>query len=193
MSDRLNNVLASGRDSPAEGPQRLNMLFNTGLAPDAPLDGVYRGAMLALDLAPGLTQLATAIAARWMPWLGKRFDARRACGTNLFARSSLPLAALFNPTYRAFVNDGPNAYRAFRFRTSLGRGLMDPGQEVLKIDYDLPENPAATVRRVLDELVQLDQGVYLGKAHLRWWWGRWQTVAYFALYREASRADARSL
>jgi hypothetical protein len=51
----------------------------------------------------------------------------------------------------------------------------------LKIDYDLKENPALTVRRVLDELVELDENLYLGKAHVRWWWGAWQTVAYFSL------------
>ena len=52
---------------------------------------------------------------------------------------------------------------------------------MLKIDYDLPENPKRTIRRVLDEMVQLEDGSYLGKAQLHWWWGRWQTVAYFAL------------
>jgi hypothetical protein len=34
---------------------------------------------------------------------------------------------------------------------------------------------------VLDELVQLDNRLYLGKAHLKWWWGGWQVVAYFML------------
>jgi hypothetical protein len=52
---------------------------------------------------------------------------------------------------------------------------------VLKIDYDLAENPGLSIRRVLDELVQVDDGFYLGKAHLKWWWGRWQLVAYFTL------------
>jgi hypothetical protein len=54
---------------------------------------------------------------------------------------------------------------------------------VLKIDYDRPGNPRLSIRRVLDELVQLDGGLYLGKAHLKWWWGRWQMVAYFTLAR----------
>jgi hypothetical protein len=55
---------------------------------------------------------------------------------------------------------------------------------VLKIDYDLKENPSLTVRRVLDELVRLDDDLYVGKAHVHWWWrpkGEWQTVAYFSL------------
>jgi len=33
-------------------------------------------------------------------------------------------------------------------------------------------------------LVQIDDNLYLGKAHVRWWWGKWQTVAYFTLRRE---------
>ena len=61
--------------------------------------------------------------------------------------------------------------------------LADPDRSVLKIDYDLEENPSLTVRRVLDELVQIDDNLYLGKAHVRWWWNRWQTVAYFSLVR----------
>jgi hypothetical protein len=34
---------------------------------------------------------------------------------------------------------------------------------------------------VLDELVQVADGYYLGKAHVKWWWGLWQQVAYFTL------------
>jgi hypothetical protein len=65
---------------------------------------------------------------------------------------------------------------------------------VLKIDYDLEENPSLTVRRVLDELVQLSDDLYLGKAHVRWWWrpkDSWQTVAYFMLAGN-SMADLQS-
>jgi hypothetical protein len=50
-------------------------------------------------------------------------------------------------------------------------------------------NPALTVRRVLDELMQLDDNLYLGKAHVRWWWqpaGSWQTVAFFTLLSQES-------
>lgn len=27
----------------------------------------------------------------------------------------------------------------------------------------------------------MKDGIFLGKAHRHWWWGRWQTVAYFML------------
>jgi hypothetical protein len=72
-------------------------------------------------------------------------------------------------------------YRAFNFRTYSAPGLADHDVTVLKIDYDLKGNPPLTVRRVLDELVQTSENFFLGKAHVHWWWGRWQTVAYFTL------------
>lgn len=34
---------------------------------------------------------------------------------------------------------------------------------------------------LLDELAQISEHLYLGKAHVRWWWGSWQTVAFFTL------------
>jgi hypothetical protein len=67
--------------------------------------------------------------------------------------------------------------------TRLGAGRVDRDRQVLKIDYDIQGNPGQSVRRVLDELVQVGHDFYLGKAHLQWWWGRWQQVAFFTLER----------
>jgi hypothetical protein len=159
----------------------LDEIFRAAAPPDPPLEGRYAGELLAIDLAPGLTHLAGWLAAAWMPWKGKAFDPSRQAGINIFSGDSLLPARLIWPLYRHYQADTPGRYRAFPFRTSLGPGLMDPGRLVLKIDYDLKINPAATVRRVLDELVQVSPGCYLGKAHLRWWWRRWQTVAFFSL------------
>lgn len=165
------------------GLSALNDLFRSGALPASPLDGRYRGKLVTLDVAPGLTPLFNWIAAAWMPWLGKTFDAAKQSGDNIFTRDSYPLARFFNPLYQGFTLEGADTYRGFAFRTYTAPGLMDPDRSVLKIDYDLDENPSLTVRRVLDELVQIDRDTYLGKAHLRWWWGRWQTVAYFVLTR----------
>jgi hypothetical protein len=79
------------------------------------------------------------------------------------------------------MDDGPETYRVFAFRTYVAPGLSDPDRQVLKIDYDFPGNPRWSVRRILDELVQVEAGFYLGKVHVKWWWGSWQTVAYFSL------------
>jgi|SRR5687767_7000518 len=179
--DDLLTAKSQVKQNRAQGLEELNKLFRSGIPPEHPLDGRYLGELVALDLAPGLTQLFQSITAAWMPWLGKTFNAAQQRGDNIFTQDSYFLARLFNPFYRGFVPDQPGTYRGFAFRTYMAPGLMDTDRSVLKIDYDLRDNPALTVRRVLDELVQIDDNLYLGKAHVRWWWGSWQTVAYFTL------------
>jgi hypothetical protein len=162
----------------------LNSLFRQGTVPDPVLNGQYEGELLAIDVAPGFTQLFQGLAKLWMPWLGKTFHSPYKVGDNIFSKDSYAVARFFNPGYRGFMNDSPTTYRAFAFHTYTGPGVADPDRIVLKIDYNLRGNPPLTVRRVLDELVQLADNVYLGKAHVRWWWrraGSWQTVAYFTL------------
>ena len=168
----------------AQGLAALNQLFRSGKVPEPALHGRYAGELTALDIAPGLTHVFESLTNAWLPWLGKTFDASNQTGDNIFTRDSYPLARFFNPFYRGFVADGPGTYRGFAFRTYIAPGLVDRDRSVLKIDYNLKENPSLTVRRVLDELVQLSDNLYLGKAHVRWWWGGWQTVAYFTLSHE---------
>ena len=165
----------------AQGLAALNSLFRTGTVPEPSLTGRCGGKLIALDLAPGLTQLFQSLTNAWMPWLGKTFNAVNQSGDNIFTQDSYPLARFFNPFYRGFVVDGPKTYRGFAFHTYIAPGLADPDRSVLKIDYNLNENPSLSVRRVLDELVQLTEDLYLGKAHVHWWSGGWQTVAYFTL------------
>ncbi len=155
----------------------LNVLFRDGTPPMPPLNGRYGGELIALELAPGLTGLFQSITAAWMPWLGKTFNASEQRGDNIFTRDSYMLARLFNPFYHGFTTDQQGTYRCFAFRIHIAPGLMDTDRTVLKIDYDLKDNPALTVRRILDELVQIDEDLYLGKAHVRWW-GGWGTVAF---------------
>ena len=167
----------------AQGLAALNSLFRSGTVPEPPLNGRYVGKLVAIDIAPGLTQLFQSLLNNWLPWLGKTFNAYRQVGDNIFTQDSYLLARFFNPFYRGFVADEPRTYRGFVFHTYVAPGLADPDRSVLKIDYNLEENPSLTVRRVLDELVQIDDNLYLGKAHVRWWWNAWQTVAYFRLAR----------
>lgn len=165
----------------AKGLTALNELFRNGTPPESPLDGRYAGKLVALDIAPGFTALFQSITEARMPWLGKTFNGARQTGDNIFRRDSYPLARFFNPFYKGFLADGAETYRGFLFRTYMAPGLADPDRSVLKIDYNREGNPLLTVRRVLDELVQIDNNLYLGKAHVRWWSGGWQTVAYFTL------------
>jgi hypothetical protein len=159
----------------------LNEIFRSGSPPNLPLNGGYIGELVALDVAPGLNQFIEMISSRWMPWKGKIFDAAHASGDNIFTRDSLFLAHIWWPLYRGYIDESAEKYRAFTFRTHIAPGLADPDREVLKLDYNLEGNPSLTVRRVLDELVQVEPASYLGKAHLKWWWGKWQLVAYFSL------------
>ena len=162
----------------------LNAIFRNGKLPELSLDGRYRGELIALDIAPGLTAFFQWLTSTWMPWRGKTFSRSQQSGDNIFTKDSYLLARLFNPLYRGFVDDSPETYRGFAFNTYAASGLVDTDRTVMKIDYNLKENPSLTVRQVLDELVQVDDNLYLGKAHVRWWWGRWQTVAYFSLSHE---------
>jgi hypothetical protein len=179
------NLTTSASVSRADKLARLNALFRSGKAPAEQLDGRYVGGLAAIDLAPGATQLAQAILSRWLPWKGKRFDAACECGDNVFTRDSYSLARVIWPLYRAYSDDTATTYRAFTFKTYIGPGMFDPDRQVFKLDYDLPGNPSGNVKRVLDELVELPDGTYLGKAHLKLYWGTWKTVAYFTLSKQA--------
>ena len=163
------------------GFAELNEIFRGGSPPNPQRNGGYAGELVALDAAPGLNQFAEMITSRWLPWKGKFFDAAHASGDNIFTRDSLLLAHIWWPLYRGYRDESAERYRAFTFRTHLAPGLTDPDRQVLKLDYNLEGNPSLSVRRVLDELVLLDNALYLGKAHLKWWWGNWQLVAYFSL------------
>lgn len=163
------------------GLAALHELFRAGDAPNQPLHGRYVGELLVLELAPILTQVVQSLTHWWMPWLGKQFDAAHACGDDIFRRASLPWVRLLYPFYRSIVHDSAETYRAFSFRTWLGPSQTDPDTQVFKLDYNLPENPRPTIRRVLDEVVEIAQGCYLGRVHWQWWWGRWQMVGYFTL------------
>ena len=111
----------------SRGLARLNKLFRAGTVPDPPLDGRYAGELIALDIAPGLTQLSQAMASVWMPWQGKTFETARSRGDNILTRDSLALACLGWPLYRGFVEDKLETYRAFRFRSLAAAGRSDPG------------------------------------------------------------------
>jgi hypothetical protein len=50
----------------------------------------------------------------------------------------------------------------------------------MKIDYDSEENPRLLIRDILDELVQVVPGAYLGKILLRRA-ETWRLLGYFAL------------
>ncbi len=163
------------------GLAALNAAFCGGRAPVPPLEGRYRGELITPSVNPLLDAAGRAFFKLWLPWRGKTFSAVAQTGDNLFANSGQWLARLVWPLYRGDVPDRPGLSRALRFRTYLGPGELDRDLTVLKIDYDWDVNPRFIVRSVLDELVQVDDGYYLGKALLRRGPGRYVCAAYFAL------------
>ncbi len=90
-------------------------------------------------------------------WQGKKMNAADNAGINVFA-------------------DGDK----YPFATSVGPGLRDADVQVLKIQYDVPGNPW-WLRLVLDEMVQIAPGQYLGKVNIRIVPGVPFTIGYFAL------------
>ncbi len=176
---RIRAAQALLKQDRARGWNELNDIFRSG-QPSAP-DGRCDGELIAVNIAPGVTQVIEGLLRLWLPWQGKAFDPKLARGANIFSRSAyLPSHILF-PFYRGYTDDGAHTFRAFAFRTYVAPGKEDPGRQVVKIDYDSPDNPRLSVRRVLDELVDVGEGNYLGKAHLHWLWGSWQMVAFFLL------------
>jgi len=174
---------------PVRGFARLNAMFRDGTPLRAPIDGPTNGQMIAADVAPFVTPAVVRLISSTKPWMGKTFDAANATGENLLTPAFVSLAKVFFPEYRGFRPMGEHAFAGFSFRTYDGDGLQDPDRRVLKIDYDDPVNPPA-MRRILDELVQLDDNYYLGKAHFRVSPGKWHLLFYFALQRRDANGQA---
>jgi hypothetical protein len=159
---RLAGVRAGTRR--AEALRTLELMFRRGRPPE--LDGETRGHWLTPALPPPAQGLVRAATSAWMPWLGKRFEAAEQRGHNLVvADARLAIRALWPSYSPASLGDGRLA--VFPFGTRLDPAERAPRLEVLKIDYDRPENPPLLVRNILDELVEVVPGAYLGRMLVR--------------------------
>ena len=154
-------------------------MFRSGSAPEPAPEGFLRGALVMTSTWGWLDGAARRLADMYMPWLGKSFDPAAHSGINVLTPSArTPMRVL----WRNNVPEREMADRieAFPFRTRIAPGEVDPDVNVLKIDYDFEANPSFLIRRILDELVQVDAGFYLGKVLLRRH-GAWATIGYFTL------------
>jgi hypothetical protein len=158
----------------------LQACFAAGSTPKDP-DGPHTGRLVMTTLDLGLDVVMEAIARLWMPWKGKTFEAVRAGGWNLFTPGFRRLARVLWPSYDRFEPQGSHSLRALRFVTEVGASRLNPDREVLSIVYDLAENPSL-VRSVVDELILVADGLYLGQV-LRPWRGTIQRAGWFALER----------
>lgn len=118
-----------------------------------------------------------------MPWLGKSFRPAEGSGINVMRRDArLPIVVMW-PSIRPGAVD-KTRMRAFPFRIRRGFGQLEPSVDVLKIDYDFDANPRFVIRRILDELVEVEEGLYLGRILCRWR-GRFHRIGFFTLERPA--------
>ena len=131
------------------------------------IDGPTRGRLITTTLGFGLDGLVGGIRRLWMPWLGKSFDPESKDGRNIFSSSFGPIRRLLWPSVELDQPAGPGRFTTFPFTTWEGPSASGQGAaDVLKIDYEHPQSPWL-IRDILDELVQLDAGLFLGQALLR--------------------------
>lgn len=157
----------------------LDALFARGKAPkglDGPTEGILVVPLIQGILDHGLS-LVTAV---WMPWSGKRFDAKANRGDNLLSESAHWPAKLLWPRYSTKeVEDG---LAAFEFETRVEPGKHDPDTDVLVIDYaPVTDNPDLLIRKIRDELVEIAGGAHLGKILYRTGDDRYSNLGFFAL------------
>ena len=177
MDDYWHAVAVLRLDRPL-GLAELASCFVAGKAAEG-LVGVRRGRLLAVTYGYGVKGVFEGVGRVWMPWRGKEFSRQAAEGVNLFTQGGRRLIRGAFPRYRDITDDDQGA-TAFRFATSVGPSVTHPGHTVLRLDYqNVSENPTS-VRRVHDELVQLDDDLFLGQALLTWG-GRRRRVAWFSL------------
>jgi hypothetical protein len=148
--------------------------------PSQELDGLLQGRLVATTVGPvvdAYTRVATKV---WMPWQGKVLNQAASTGRNLFTNGWTNSMRLFWPGYDDTRPFDADHLTTFGFETWEGPSVVDPRVRVFKIDYDHPASPRFLIRSVLDELVEIEPGLYLGQALLRWR-GEWRRAAWFEL------------
>ena len=154
-------------------------MFAKGAAPNG-LDGPTDGMLVVPSMGPVRTPFVKLMSRLYMPWLGKRFFASEGRGDNRFLPSVTFPAKLLWPAYSTRPNGAERT--AFDFVTRTEAGGHDPGTQVLVIDYaPVEENPDRLIRRIRDEIVEVEEGVFLGKILYREDGGHYSNLGFFAL------------
>jgi hypothetical protein len=180
-------LLRTDRPSGLAGLERC---FLAGATPGR-LDGFHEGSLLATTVGRGIDQIAWGLTRLWMPWNGKTFDPESSDGCNLFRPGfRVPMRILW-PRQAMGRSSEPGQIGVFRFETRTGPCELDPRVHVLKIDYGIPESPAL-IRDILDEIVQIEDRLYLGQALLRWR-GTYRRAAWFSLADVAPAGSGESV
>ena len=181
VQDRLSEIRATLHPKVvrAQAIGALDDLFRGGSAPEPQPEGFLRGELIMMSVARPSDAAVRGIAGLYMPWLGKSFDPSTQSGVNILKPSA---KGSMKVLWRNYTPEREMADRleAFPFRTRIEAGAVDPGLQVLKIDYDFDANPSFIIRRILDELVQIDEHLYLGKILFRTK-RAWHPIGFFSL------------
>jgi hypothetical protein len=160
----------------------LNELFAEG-TPSEGIDGRTEGILVGFTMHALPDRALAVITGGWMPWAGKRFDAATSTGDNLLAKSARWPAKLLWPFYS--TRETGASLTGFDFETRVEEGAVDPGIDVLVIDYaPVESNPRVIIKSIRDELVEIAPGTHLGK--MLWRSGPYEDashslLAFFAL------------
>ena len=174
--ERLGKLAGDDREA---ADAQLDELFRLG-KPAKGLDGPTEGILVTPLIQPIADRALRAITSLWMPWQGKRFDAKAKRGDNRLTGSARWPAKLIWPLYG--TKEGPDGRLAFDFLTDVEPGKVDPDRKVLVIDYaSVDENPGLLIKRIRDELVEICPDTYLGKILYRTGEDRYRNLGFFAL------------
>ncbi len=136
-----------------------NAAFVNGKLPNPKPDGLYRGSV----------GFKTA-------WFGKKFNSQDSKGINVFEDETNASGGVPSGSGKGGQSE------KYPFITFVGKGLFNPNTFVLKIQYNIKENPW-WARYILDEIVEIAPGEYLGKMHLNVIPGFPFSLLYFHLRR----------
>ncbi len=95
------------------------------------------------------------------PWKGKVFNKHDKTGMNIFDVAGKEI-------------------QKFPFVSSIKNGLQDKTKDVIAINYNVQKN-SFLLRRIDDEIVEVEKDKYLGKVHIRILPNLVFTVAFFTL------------
>lgn len=170
----------------ADAIAELDALFRDGTAPDPQPDGFLPGELVTMSLTRPTDAFVRWLSGLYMPWQGKKFDREANEGINILKPAARSQLKVLWRSYEPNVAPDGNL-EAFPFRTRIAPGAIDPNVDVLKIDYDFEANPSFIIRHILDELVQIDDGLYLGKILYRTR-NSWHPIGFFSLRDPSFRA-----
>jgi hypothetical protein len=172
-------AVADLQDDRARALAELDACFRLGSAPTHP-SGALQGRLLTTTFGYGLDAIAMGLTRLWMPWKGKAFEPEAKEGRNLFSPEFRWAMRVLWPAYEDVQGAELGRLATFRFTTWEGPGAIHPEVQTFKIDYDHEGSPAFLIRPILDELTQIEPGLYLGQALMRRR-GEMRRVAWFSL------------